>query len=309
MSKAADYLIELDKDDFRTLQAIEVGMRTFEHVPVESIIEFSKLRHDRVLHNLDNLHSRDLISRWKRQFTGYQLTHHGYDVLAFRALSERDTIVAIGRELGKGKESDVFLAYDEKQKTLVAKIHRVGRPSFKRSKRLRGYVGQRGHINWLYKSRLSAERELAGLKIANKIKLKAPKVIDGNRHIVIMEFFEGTELVNYIDLKKPLKIFNGIISEVRKLFVKGGIIHADLSEYNVILTPKQEFLLIDFPQFEMADHVNGKELLFRDINNICKYFKRKFKIQSDPDLILETILDEYEKLNKKRLIHKKLLKE
>ncbi|MCK5184952.1 MAG: serine/threonine protein kinase, partial [Candidatus Heimdallarchaeota archaeon] len=213
---------------------------------------------------------------------------------AFRALSERDTIIAIGRELGKGKESDVFLAYDEEQTTLVAKIHRVGRPSFQRSKKLRGYLGSKGHINWLYKSRLSAEREILGIKIANKIKLKAPKAIDGNRHIVIMEFFEGTELVN-IGLKNPLKIFNGIISEIRKLFVKGKIVHGDLSEYNVIITPKEDFLIIDFPQYESAEHVNAGELLYRDINNICKYFKRKFKVESDPQTILEVIVEEYEK--------------
>lgn len=294
MSKAAEYLLELEKNDFRLLTAVEVGMRTAEHVSVDSIVEFSKLTPDQVINRLDNLHYKDLIRRWKGQFTGYQLTHHGYDVLAFRALSERDTIIAIGRELGKGKESDVFLAFDEEQKSLVAKIHRVGRPSFQRSKKLRGYLGSKGHINWLYKSRLSAERELLGLKIANRIKLKAPKAIDGNRHIVIMEFFEGTELMN-IGLKKPLKIFNGIISEIRKLFVKGKIVHGDLSEYNVIITPKEDFLIIDFPQYESAEHVNAGELLFRDINNICKYFKRKFKVESDPQTIFDIIVEEYEK--------------
>ncbi len=294
MSKAAEYLLELEKNDFRLLTAVEVGMRTAEYVSVDTMVEFSKLTPDQVIKRLDNLHYKNLLHRWKGQYTGYQLTHHGYDVLAFRALSERDTIIAIGRELGKGKESDVFLAYDEEQKTLVAKIHRVGRPSFQRSKKLRGYLGSKGHINWLYKSRLSAERELLGIKIANKIKLKAPKAIDGNRHIVIMEFFEGTELVN-IGLKNPLKIFNGIISEIRKLFVKGKIVHGDLSEYNVIITPKEDFLIIDFPQYESAEHVNAGELLYRDINNICKYFKRKFKVESDPQTIFEVIVEEYEK--------------
>ncbi|NHJ33465.1 MAG: serine/threonine protein phosphatase [Asgard group archaeon] len=296
MSKAAEYLLELEKHDFRILTAVEVGMRTAEYVSVDSIVEFSKLSPDQVISRLNTLHYKDLIYRWKGQFIGYQLTHHGYDVLAFRALSERDTIVAIGRELGKGKESDVFLAFDEERKVLAAKIHRVGRPSFQRSRKLRGYLGTRGHINWLYKSRLSAERELQGLKIANKIKLKAPKAIDGNRHIVIMEFFEGTELMN-IGLKNPLKIFNGVISEIRKLFVKGKIIHGDLSEYNVIITPKEDFLLIDFPQFESAEHVNAGELLYRDINNICKYFKRKFKVESDPKTIFDVIMEEYEKQN------------
>ena len=292
MSKAAENLLELEKEDFRILQAIEVGMRTAAHVSIDSIVEISKLTPDEVIKRIDNLHYRELVSRWKGHFLGYQLTHHGYDVLAFRALSERDSIIAIGRELGKGKESDVFLAYDEKERTVVAKIHRVGRPSFQRSKKLRGYVGRRGHINWLYKSRLSAEKEFEGLKIANENKVKSPKVIDQNRHIVIMEYFEGSELVNYIDLRNPLKLFNRIISEVRKLFHKGEIIHGDLSEYNIIITPKQQFLIIDYPQFESANHPNAKELLLRDVKNICRYFQRKFKIESDPEYITKLILED-----------------
>jgi len=300
MSKAADILMELGKQDFRILQSIEVGMRTAEYVSLDTIVVFSKLTLDTIVNHIDSLHHNDLIYRWKGHFTGYQLTHHGYDVLAFRALSERNSIVAIGRELGKGKESDVFLAFSEKQKDLVAKIHRVGRPSFKRSKKLRGYVGKRGHINWLYKSRLSAEREFEGLKIAQKAKAKTPIPIDANRHVVIMQFFEGTELVNYINLKRPLKMFNGIISEINNLFLKGGIIHGDISEYNIIITPKQDFLIIDFPQYETASHPNARELLFRDINNISKYFKRKFKVTSDPEEITNAILEEYAKRQKKK---------
>ncbi|MFW9925098.1 MAG: RIO1 family regulatory kinase/ATPase [Candidatus Thorarchaeota archaeon] len=298
MSIAAENLLELKKEDFRILTAIEVGMRTSQYVSLESIVELGKLTLDKVINRIDELHKRDLIFRWKGHFIGYQLTHHGYDVLAFKALSERNSIIAVGRELGKGKESDVIFAFDEKQKTLVAKIHRVGRPSFQRSKKLRGYIGNRGHINWLYKSRLSAEREWEALQIANKLKLKVPSVIDVSRHIIIMDYYEGTELVNVIDLKKPENIFNGIINEIRKLFLDGGIIHGDLSEYNIIITPKEDFLIIDFPQYESSNHPNAKELLLRDISNICKYFKRKFRIISDPELILEQIMEDYEKRKK-----------
>ncbi len=301
MSKAAEYLLELEKADFRILQSIEVGMRTSEYVSIETVVEFSKLTIDEVIKRIDALHFKDLILRWKGHYIGYQLTHHGYDVLAFRALSERDVIVAIGRELGKGKESDVFFAFDKKQKTVVAKIHRVGRPSFKRSKKLRSYVGRRGHINWLYKSRLSAEREFQGLKLAKEIKAKVPNAIDQNRHIVVMDFFDGIELVDAYDLKKPLKVFNGIMTQVRKLFVKGNIVHGDLSEYNVIVTPKHDFLIIDFPQYELANHPNAKEYLFRDIKNLCKFFNRKFSIESNPKEILDVIYSEYEeKLQKKK---------
>ncbi|MHA1630857.1 MAG: RIO1 family regulatory kinase/ATPase domain-containing protein [Candidatus Heimdallarchaeota archaeon] len=305
MAKAAEYLLELEKNDFRILQAIEVGMRTSEYVSLETIVEFSKLRVDQVIHRLDKLHFLELIFRWKGNYLGYQLTHHGYDVLAFRALSERDSIVAIGLPIGRGKESDVFLAYNATQEVLVAKIHRVGRPSFQRSKKLRSYIGKRSHLNWLYKSRLSAEREFQGLEIAHKIKAKTPRAIDHNRHIIIMEFFEGKELVESPAIKKPLALFNGIISEIRKLVVEGGIVHGDLSAYNVIITPENDFLLIDFPQFEPMDHPNSHELLLRDITNICKFFKRKYKLQANPQEIFKQIIAEYEEKLQKKTKRKK----
>ena len=46
MSKAAEYLLELEKNDFRLLTAVEVGMRTAEYVSVDTIVEFSKLTPD-----------------------------------------------------------------------------------------------------------------------------------------------------------------------------------------------------------------------------------------------------------------------
>jgi RIO kinase 2 len=281
----------LKKNDFRILQAIETGMRTSKYVDVETIIEFSRLSTDKVVNHLDSLHYHELIQRWKGHYIGYQLTHHGYDALALWVLAQRDVVVAFGAEIGKGKESDVYQGFNDKEEKVVVKIHRVGRPSFQSSKKLRSYVGNRGHINWLYKSRLSAEREFEGLKIANVASDKTPEVIDCNRNIIVMEYFEGIDLADLIDLPHPLKIFNGIITEIEKLYRKGQIIHGDLSEYNVLITPDEDFLLIDFPQFESITHPNSEELLLRDINNICKYFKRKYQIQSDPEIILDEIIN------------------
>lgn len=294
MAKAAEQLLELDKTAFRVLQVIEVGMRTAEYVSVDDIVALSRMSPNTIINYLDELHYKELIFRWKGAYVGYQLTHHGYDVLAFRVLSERDAVIAIGQELGKGKESDVLLGYDEDKNELVVKIHRVGRPSFTRSKKLRGYIGKRGHINWLYRSRLSAQREYEGLKKAQAIDAKVPHAIDANRHVIVMKFFNGLDLVDFPYLEQPEKLFNDIISEIRKLVVEGGIVHGDLSEYNVLVTEEEDFLLIDFPQFVSADHPNARELLERDVRNICNFFKKRYRVYSDPEEIVNIIMEEYE---------------
>ena len=41
---------------------------------------------------------------------GYRLTYGGYDYLAMRALSKRDSMYSVGNQIGVGKESGESLA-------------------------------------------------------------------------------------------------------------------------------------------------------------------------------------------------------
>ena len=42
------------------------------------------------------------------KYNGYRLTSMGYDFLAIRTLLKRGVIASVGRQIGVGKESDVF---------------------------------------------------------------------------------------------------------------------------------------------------------------------------------------------------------
>ena len=54
----------------------------------------------------------------------------------------------------------------------------------------------------------------------------------------------------------------------------GGLIHGDLSEYNVLLGPEGP-VIIDFPQaVNAAANQNAKRMLLRDVNNMRAYFGR-----------------------------------
>jgi RIO kinase 2 len=39
---------------------------------------------------------------------GYRLTYGGYDYLAMRAMSKRDTLYSVGNQIGVGKESGEY---------------------------------------------------------------------------------------------------------------------------------------------------------------------------------------------------------
>ena len=104
----------LNKDDFRVLTAIEMGMRNHEIVPVELIQSISKIRNTSVRRILANLLKHKLIKHTKIQYDGYSLNFLGYDFLAIHSLIKQGILVQIGTKIGVGKESDVYLCYVKK---------------------------------------------------------------------------------------------------------------------------------------------------------------------------------------------------
>ena len=61
-----------------------------------------------------------------------------------------------------------------------------------------------------------------------------------------------------------------------ELFWNSGIVHADLSEYNILWWKGNPYI-IDFPQsIDVRTHPNSKEFFDRDLKTILKYFS-KFK--------------------------------
>ena len=104
----------INKDDFRVLTAIEMGMRNHEIVPVNLIQSISKIRNTSVHRILANLLKHKLIKHTKIQYDGYSLNFLGYDFLAIHSLIKQGILVKIGTKIGVGKESDVYLCYVKK---------------------------------------------------------------------------------------------------------------------------------------------------------------------------------------------------
>ena len=104
----------LNKDDFRVLTAIEMGMRNHEIVPVDLIQSISKIRNTSVRRILAILLKHKLIKHTKIQYDGYSLNFLGYDFLAIHSLIKQGILVQIGTKIGVGKESDVYLCYVQK---------------------------------------------------------------------------------------------------------------------------------------------------------------------------------------------------
>lgn len=104
---------------------VEMGSKNHEVVPSTLIAQVSGLRNGGVNKILGILAKRNLvarvrnskctlpITRWGsktdvRLDDGYRLTYGGYDYLAMRALSKRDSVYSIGNQIGVGKESGLL---------------------------------------------------------------------------------------------------------------------------------------------------------------------------------------------------------
>ncbi len=288
--EAATLLKGLKKIDYKILRSIEIGMRYGEYVPIESIISYTKLSQERTEFLLDRLHKKGLIRRWIGHFTGYELTVMGYDALALDRLYESKLIVALGEEIGVGKESQVFFAQRPDETTCIIKIHRVGYTSFQQTRKKRRYTSDKRHLSALYASRLSAEEEFKWLQLAHEYGLPTPTPYGINRHIIVMEYFDGLILNDIKKLNDADLFLEDVIHFIKDAWCKAGFVHGDLSQYNIIITSEGELKVIDLPQAIERDAPNARELLERDVHNIVTFFERKCQISPNEQDLLSYIL-------------------
>ena len=71
-----------------------------------------------------------------RRYDGYRLTYLGYDFLALRTMMKRGNVVSVGRKIGVGKESDIYIVQNEEGEELALKLQRLGRISFRAIKQV-----------------------------------------------------------------------------------------------------------------------------------------------------------------------------
>jgi RIO kinase 2 len=268
---------ELENEDLRILHVIEAAMSKREFVPTEQIQKYAKVPMDRIHFTLGKLNKLGLIFQNRGAYTGHTLIYAGYDCLAINSLVKAGVISSFGQTLGVGKEADVYDALSPAGNSVAVKFHRLGRTSFRQTRRKRGYI--REHSTWLFQSHLAAEKEYQAIQLAYKNAVSVPEPISQNRHVLVMGIIAGAQLSKYTDVGNPTTLLREILRNVRKTFLKAHLIHGDLSEYNIILQPDGNLLIIDWPQAVKTDHPNAKELLERDIKNVLIFFSRKFNIE------------------------------
>lgn len=289
----------LAQADLRILLGTELGMASREYVPVTRIVRYANLLEEEVVKRLPDLVEKRLLFSGSTRalgYLGFQLTFLGYDCLALNVLVKRGTVEALGRPLGIGKESDVYDARGGKGSSIALKFHRLGRVSFRQTRRARGYVADRAHTSWLYQARMAATREFAAMNRAHRVGVPVPRPVGHNRHLVAMALFKGTELTR-TTLDEPAKTLRSILVRLKRLLRDARLVHGDLSEYNILISESGQFVFIDWPQSVSADDPRADHLLTRDVSNILRFFAKRYRTSVPPKDALDFV-----RSKKKRLI-------
>jgi len=283
----------LDRKDMLVLSAIEKLSSRFEYVPVEVLERRVTLRPTEIAASLDRLNQLKLVRRRLGSIIGYALTYYGLDVLAYDSLARRGVLEALGDRLGVGKEGDVYLGVTPEGSTVVVKFHREGRRSFSKIKRYRGYAASVDRKQWFKIAKLSGEREFKVLVALSEEGARVPKPIAWSRHAVVQEYVPGIELYRLRDLGEDdaTRVLEDVIDTMRIAYQRVGIVHGDLSEYNILVGDDGRGYVIDWPQYVYRDDPAARELLKRDAEHVAAFFRRRFNLPITGEEVLARVLE------------------
>lgn len=131
-----------------------------------------------------------------------------------------------------------------------------------------------------------AEKEMHNLMRIRKVGINCPEVIVLKKNMLVMSFIGDNNIaarkLKYAELNDEQMQFayDEVVDMMKKLYQEAKLVHADLSEYN-ILWHEGKCWLIDVAQSVEPGHPSALEFLMRDCNNICSFFSR----EGVPDVI------------------------
>ena len=214
-------------------------------------------------------------------------------LLTLYNLVNRKKIDTVNGPVSTGKEANIFRAY-KNDNIFALKIYRIATSDFRSmwqyiygDPRFSAVKKDRRHIVYIW-----AKKEFKNLEKAIEVGVYAPVPIEVENNVLVMQFI-GDEWGNAAPLmkdsppKNPEKVLNLLLKFIRKLYCDANLVHADISEYNVMMMDEQP-ILIDWGQAVTLEHPMAETFLERDIQNILRYFKNNF----------ETIVPEEEKVLK-----------
>ena len=249
---------------------------------------------DKQMKQIEDKRSKDRI--FKKDSSFLKAEENVFDVPTLKLLytfSNKGYIHELGGSVSTGKEANVFYATGDFGEVAV-KIYRITSATFKA---MDPYILKDPRFTHVRHSRKDiifawTQKEFQNLLRIQKAGIRAPKPFTCDRNVLLMQFM-GKDGISYPLLKETILdeeearlIYDQIIEAMRRIFVRAALVHADLSEYNILIdTEKMEPIIIDVGQAVTLNHPNAVEFLIRDVENIKRYFKKYGIAEETKDLL------------------------
>jgi RIO kinase 1 len=225
-----------------------------------------------------------------------------YEVLT--EFFEDDLITEVIRVVKSGKEGTVYCcraAERTGEELLAAKVyrppeHRLFHNSavyqegrWMPDKRLRRAMANKSRAGRSVQADTWVGHEYRTLRMLHDAGAAVPRPFARSGQALLMSYVGDLDapapLLQHADIRpadaEPL--FRRLLQEI-ELWLSCGRVHADLSAFNILYWDDQP-TVIDFPQaVDPEENMNARELLTRDIANLCRFFAR-FGIRADAETL------------------------
>jgi len=214
-----------------------------------------------------------------------------FDVATVKAILDlvrRGMLYELKGVVSAGKEARVYWGVDKEGRDLAVKIYLTTSAEFRKGilKYIRGDPRFEGKVPSSFRKliMLWARKEFRNYKLMYETGVSVPKPIAQHENILIMEFIgergRRAPLLKEVVLSEDAyyELFKGILLDVRKMYLRAGLVHSDLSEYNVMIWRGRHYI-IDVSQSVKKTHPNAMDFLKRDLRNIHRYFRDELGLE------------------------------
>lgn len=204
-------------------------------------------------------------------------------LVLFRLL-QRGIFSSIDGCISTGKEANVYHAVKSDGTSVAVKIYKTSILTFKdRERYVTGeFRYRRGYCKHNPRKMVAtwAEKEMRNLMRMYQAGLPVPKPYLLKGHVLVMDFIGDNgwpaPLLKDVHLDSDLaeKLYLQMVLLMRAMYRECRLVHADLSEYNVIIH-RDQIIIIDVSQSVEHDHPHSLDFLRCDCANVTKFFRSK----------------------------------
>jgi len=214
-------------------------------------------------------------------------------VLALLELKRRGCIAKLYGVISAGKEARVYLAKGKNGVDVAVKIYLTATAEFKKG--IWRYLKGDPRYEWILSlpthklMSVWARKEFSNLKKMYEAGVSVPKPVCVHRNVLVMEFIgengvrapllKEAVTMGLLNADNALQIFKEIVRNVYRMYWYAGLVHGDLSEYNVMFHNGRVYI-IDVSQAVKLEHPNSLMFLYRDINNIVRFFREELELKT-----------------------------